>query len=137
MHQLLLPSTNIREIQVKSIVLFVLMVASQAYAQNAPTEFPADAVPLTANALQESISGKLYLVKLADGRSWKWQFNSNGNFSLNTSDGFSDTGVWSVKESKLCTQGRRIDASCNEIRQQGTVLYLKRDNGTVVGMTSQ
>ena len=121
----------------KTIAILALLVSAQAFAQTAPKEFPADATPLAEAAMQESFSGKTYNVKLVNGTSWKWQFKTDGYFYFNTSDGFSDSGKWSTKESKLCTEGRKIGASCNEIRQQGVILHYKRDNGDIVGMTPQ
>ena len=119
------------------LVLSLLAVAtSQAIAQPAPTTFPAEAVSLSPAVLQETLAGKTYTVKMADGKDWRWQFNSNGYFFFN-SGGFSDTGKWSTKESALCSEGKKIKASCNEVRQQGSDLFLKRDNGDVVTMTPQ
>jgi len=87
--------------------------------------------------MQESFSGKTYTVKLANGTSWKWDFRSNGYFYFSTSDCFSDTGKWSIKETKVCTEGRKINASCNEVRQNGAGLNYKRDNGDVIPMVVQ
>jgi hypothetical protein len=118
------------------VMSLLCTAACQAIAQTAPTTFPAESVPLAPAALQETLAGQTYTVKLADGANWRWQFNSNGYFFFN-SGGFSDTGKWSTKESALCSEGKKIAASCNEVRQQGADLYLKRDNGDVVKMTPQ
>ena len=118
----------------KALPLLILIASSQVFAQTAATEFPSDAAPLSVAALQESFAGKEYSVKPTNGSGWSWQFKSDGSFYL-ASGSFSDVGKWSVQESKLCTEGRRIATSCNEIRQAGSVLYMKRDNGEVVKLT--
>ena len=114
----------------------IFLAASQTFAQPAPTTFPSDAVPLSPVALQDALAGKVYTVKLADGTRWRWQFKADGLFYLNVGS-FSDSGKWSTKESALCSEGRQIAASCNEVRQLGSDLLLKRDNGTVVTMSPQ
>ena len=118
------------------LTLALLATTTQVFAQSAPTTFPADAVPLAASALRETLAGKVYTVKLADGASWRWQFKADGYFFFNSGN-FSDTGKWSTKESALCSEGRKIPASCNEIRQLGPELFLKRDNGDVIRMSTQ
>ena len=118
------------------VAVLTVAAASQAFSQSAPTTFPTESVPLVPAALQEAIAGKTYTVKLVDGTSWRWQFNSNGYFYFNSGN-FSDTGKWNIKESALCSEGKKIKASCNEIQQQGANLFLKRDNGDIVMMTLQ
>lgn len=117
-------------------VLPLLLAALQASAQSAPTTFPTEAVPLSPAALQEALAGKVYTVKLVDGTRWRWQFKADGSFYLNVGS-FNGSGKWSTKESALCSEGRDIPASCNEVRQLGGDLLLKRDNGTVVTMSPQ
>lgn len=99
--------------------------------------FPADALTLSETAVRESFSGKTYNVKLANGSTWNWQFKSDGSFSISTSTGFNDAGKWTAKEGRLCTEGRRMNAACNEVRQHGPILRFKRDNGEIVEMTLQ
>lgn len=120
----------------KTTLLLLMAATTAAFAEPAPREFPVDAGALTAAALQDALSGKTYAVKPAEGPNWRWQFNANGYFFLNVGD-FSDSGKWSAKEGALCSEGRKINASCNEVRRQGADLYLKRDNGEVVRMTLQ
>lgn len=121
----------------KTLVALALFASVQTFAQPAPKDFPPDSMPLAEAAIQENFSGKTYAVKPISGPTWKWQFKSDGYFFFNTSDGFSDSGKWSAKENKLCTEGRRMGASCNEIRKKDVILYYKRDNGDVVEMTLQ
>lgn len=111
-------------------------LAPGAGAQTAPTEFPEGATALTPDALQESLAGKVFTVAPATGTPWRWQFNGNGYFFINIG-GFSDSGKWHTKDSALCSEGRHIKASCNEVRSAGGVLHLKRDNGEVVELAVQ
>ena len=113
-----------------------LVAASLTYAQPAATEFPQESAPLTQDALKESLAGKVFSVKTASGPNWRWQLDANGNFFINVGD-FKDSGKWSTKDSSICSEGRQIKASCNQVRALGSDLYLKRDNGEVVKMTPQ
>lgn len=114
----------------------LVATSAQAFAQTTPSTFPDDAAALAPAALQDALAGKVYAVKMATGPDWRWEFNANGYFYFNAGS-FSDRGKWSVKDSTLCSEGKQIKASCNEVRQRGTALYLKRDNGDVVMMTPQ
>jgi hypothetical protein len=100
----------------------------------APGGFPADALALDPSALKERLSGKVYELKPAGSPDWRWQFRADGYFFFN-SGAFSDSGKWSIKESAVCSEGRKIPASCNEVRQVGSDLFLKRDSGEVVRMS--
>jgi hypothetical protein len=117
-------------------LLIALFATSKVLAQTASTEFPSDAAPLASAALQQVLAGKEYSVKPATGFGWRWQFKDDGSFYL-MSGSFTDTGKWSVQESKLCTEGRKVTASCNEIRQGGSTLYMKRDSGEIVKLQLQ
>jgi hypothetical protein len=121
----------------KTLAFLALFVSTHALSQSGPREFPPDSTALAESAIQESFSGKTYTVKPSAGPTWRWQFRTNGNFFFNTSDGFSDSGKWSAKENKLCTEGRMMGASCNEIRKKDAILYYKRDNGDIVEMLLQ
>ena len=124
----------------RAMASVLLAAATQAFAQSAPTAFPADALPLTPSALQQMLAGKAYTSKLTDGSSWRWQFNSDGSFFFNAENfrgRFASAGKWSTKESTMCSEGREIPAGCNEIRQLGSDLFLQRKDGEVVRMTTQ
>lgn len=118
------------------LLLTSLMAALPAFAQPMPSEFPEGATPLSGDALKEALSGKVYAVKPTSGSTWRWQLNANGYFFINIGN-FSDSGKWSTKDSTLCSEGKQIKASCNEVRALGNELYLKRDSGEVVKMTLQ
>ncbi len=113
-----------------------LLVPACVLAQNSLPAFPEGAAPLSPEALQTAVAGKVFSVKPASGPAWRWQINANGYFFINAGN-FSDTGKWSVKDSTFCSEGRQIKAGCNEMRSAGGELYLKRDSGEVVKLTVQ
>ena len=117
-------------------ILFLVVASTWATAQSTSTEFPTTAEQLSAEKLTEELAGKVYGVQPTQGPKWRWQFNSNGYFYINIGE-FSDGGKWSAKGSSLCSEGKKITASCNEIRKDGSVLYLKRDSGEIVKMLAQ
>jgi hypothetical protein len=97
-----------------------------------PVEFPTPSQPLTAAALKEAIAGKTFDVDLADGSHWRLEYKPNGYFFVNTGSGFNGTGEWRADEARLCSHLRGNPMSCNEVREAGGVLYLKRDSGEVI-----
>ena len=97
--------------------------------------FPEGAEPLTPEALGAALSGKVFAVNPAKGPTWRWQFDANGQFSINIGN-YSDSGKWSTKESSICQQTPK-NSGCNEIRGKDNVLYLKRDSGEVVALKVQ
>lgn len=117
----------------KILLPLVLVASSPVLAQTPSTQFPEGAFPLSGTALQDRIAGKKFSVKPATDYRWRWQFSTDGSFYLNSGN-FNSSGKWSVQDSKLCTEGRNVSAACNEIRELGTKLYLKRDSGEVVEM---
>lgn len=102
----------------------------------APTEFPADAAPLSAAALKEKLAGKVFNVKLHNGDGWRLEYRTNGFFHVNVGS-FSSSGPWDTDGSKLCAKLRGQDTACNEIRQSGDTLYLKRTSGEVIALVRQ
>jgi hypothetical protein len=113
-----------------------LLAVLPTWAHATPTEFPEGAMPVEESQLKELLSGKVFTVNVASGPAWRWQFNGNGYVFINIGS-FSDGGQWRTQGSTLCTEGRKIKASCNEMRAVGNELYLKRDNGEVVRLTAQ
>ena len=107
-------------------------IAAAAPAQTPSSGFPEAATPMTPEALSAAVAGKVFAVQPSQGPAWRWQFDANGFFFINVA-AMSDSGKWSVKDSMLCTEGKRfVNASCNEVRQAGSELYFKRDSGEVV-----
>lgn len=122
----------------KTFLIASVACCSAAFAQ--PSEapaFPDGAAPPNAAELRERLAGKLIKVQLADGSSWRLEYKANGYFFVNTSRGFSDTGEWRTEDGKLCSKGRKINPSCNDVRVVGDALYLKRDSGEIVQFVAQ
>lgn len=105
---------------------------AQASAPAAAPDFPPDGKPLSADALRVRLGDKVFHVALADGSSWRLQYRSSGQFFVNTSSGFADTGKWWVEDSKLCSERSRTKPSCNEVRLVGDLIYLRRDSGEII-----
>ena len=84
----------------KSLLSLALFFTVSASAQTAiPTEFPVDAVPLSAPALTEKLSGKVFVAKMTDGTDWRYQFQG-GFLFFNISSGYSDSESYSTSESE-------------------------------------
>ena len=112
-----------------------IVCAGAAVAQaSLPVEFPAGARPLAAAAVQDAIAGKTFKVDLADGTHWRLEYKANGYFFVNTSTGFNGSGDWHADDERLCARLRGRDMSCNEVRDVGGVLHLKRDSGEIVAL---
>jgi hypothetical protein len=104
---------------------------AQAQAPAVPTEFPSGAQPLTAESLQQRLSGKVFNVKTANGGTWRLQYEPRGYFYINVGS-YSDSGNWRVDGSQLCAEPQKSKAGCNEMRLAGESLYLKRDSGEII-----
>lgn len=106
---------------------------SQSPAPAPAADFPADAKPLTAEALQQRMKGKVFHVERPDGNHWRLQYQGSGYYFINTSQGYSDSGKWRVEDSKVCTEPQKTPTSCSEARLLGETLYVKRaTNGEIV-----
>jgi hypothetical protein len=108
------------------------VVASAAWGQTAPTEFPAGAQPVADAALKEHLAGKVFHIERADGNHWRLQYQGHGYYYINTTRGYTDSGKWRVEDSKLCSEPQKTKPACNEVRLVGEVMHLKRDNGEVI-----
>lgn len=101
----------------------------------APSEFPADSTPPSAETLHKHVSGKVFRVKPADGSSWRLEYKSAGYAFVDTSRGYRDTGKWRVEGSQLCGDMQRGGNTCNETRLKDGLLYLKRNvSGEVIAL---
>ena len=122
----------------KLIPCLFLVAATAASAQPAPKEFPPDAVPISAGSLRERLANKVYRVQLADGGGWRIDYRANGYYFVNTNEGYSDTGKWTVQDGKLCSEPKKTASACNEVREIGDpVIYLKRLNGDIIQLKPQ
>ncbi len=95
-------------------------------------DFPADAQPLSADALARRVSGKTFDVQLQNGIRWRLDYKANGYLFVNVSTGQATSGPWRAEDGRLCSHMRGASASCNEVREQGQRLYVKRDNGELI-----
>ena len=119
----------------RPLLCIAALCCTAALAQVAlPLEFPPDSRPLPAAALKDSIAGKTFNVELADGTRWRLEYKANGYFFVNTSTGFNGSGEWSAEDDRLCTRLRGNERSCNEVRDAGGVLHLKRNSGEVIAL---
>lgn len=98
-------------------------------------EFPDGATSLSSPEVTSRLAGKVFAVKLKDGASWRVEYKANGYYFFNHSNGFADSGEWKTSDGKLCHNGRKGGASCNEVRLRDELMLLKRDNGDVVQYT--
>jgi len=103
----------------------------------APSEFPAEAQPVSASDLARKVSGRIFNVELHNGVRWRLDYKTNGYLFVNVSNGAAVSGPWRAEDGRLCTHMRGGSASCNEVREQGQRLYLKRDNGEVIALNPQ
>jgi hypothetical protein len=101
-----------------------------------PTEFPPDAVALSADAVAKKISSKTFETQLRDGTRVRLEYKGNGYVFLNA-PGYAYSGPWRAEESRICSHMRNSAASCNDVRELGQTLYLKRDNGEVIALNPQ
>jgi hypothetical protein len=123
-----------------AIAALLLGTATAVSAQTAPvekkpnTEFPADALILAPQELQQRLEGKVHTGKPLDGPGWRLEYRGEYVF-VNLSTGPSDKGRWRIEGSQLCTQYERLPSSCAEMRASATRLYLKRPaTGEVVAL---
>ena len=119
------------------LTLLVIPAAVLAQAER-PTEFPADAESVAADALRDRMTGKVYDAKTFDGATWRLQYQSNGYAFIDTSTGFRDSGKWRVEGSKLCSEWQKAPSGCSEARVKGDTVYVKRAaNGEVVALVAK
>ncbi len=97
------------------------------------TEFLADSVMPTDDALRAHVSGKTFKIQPATGPSWRLAYKANGYAFLNLSNGFSDSGKWRIEKGQLCNDWQKIGGSCSNVKMKDDVLYVKRvSNGEIV-----
>ncbi len=119
-------------------ILSLLVAPMSVMAQSAlPTEFPADSTPLTGEALQPRLSGKVFAVKTADGSIWRLEYKSNGYLFVETSRGFRDTGTWRVEGDQACGNWQKAGRSCSAFRVKDDGLFARRSSGEVIQLAAQ
>ena len=85
-----------------------------------PRDYPPDAQPVSAQALNELVRGQVWLARLANGSTWRMDFNSNGYVFLDVSTGGRDTARWRTEDSRICLDFRgNFPSGCAEYRLAG------------------
>ena len=114
-----------------------LLLAGPALAQT--TEFPADASPVSAEALRAHLTGNVFRVAPVDGSIWRLEFKDGGYAFIDVPNrSYRNTGTWYVDGTRLCTEWRQEKPTCQEARMKDRVVYLKRPfDGEVMSLTAQ
>jgi hypothetical protein len=111
-----------------SIALLLALAGAPALAQG----FPEGATVPAAADLKKHLDGRVFDVKIADGSSWRLEYNARGHYFVNVSTGFNGTGSWRTEEGKLCTHPRGSNETCNDVRMHSGLLHLKRTSGEMI-----
>jgi hypothetical protein len=117
------------------LTVFSVTVGAQGF----PTEFPADAVPVSADSLKTNVLGKKFVGKRADGKVLTMEFGADGSYRITAADGGMLDGKVRVEGDKLCQDMRKaLESGCNDVRLKANLLFYKRNvNGEVVTYTAQ
>jgi hypothetical protein len=105
-------------------------------ASGAPREFPPDAVALSKEEVAGKITGRTFDTQLHDGPRVRLEYKASGYLFVNA-PGYANSGPWRAEDGRICSRMRNADPSCNEVRELGGRIYLKRDNGDVIALTPQ
>jgi hypothetical protein len=107
-----------------------LAAATSSWAQS----FPEGASVPTAEDLKSRLSDKTFGVTLANGSTWRLQFNANGYFFFNTSTGSNGSGQWNTQDGKICSkvQTPGSELTCGDARIHNDILHVRRSNGEVI-----
>lgn len=113
------------------VSLLALITAVAATSIQAQTFDDTTAAP-TADEIKTILGGNVFTVTIADGTSWRLQFNKNGYYYINTSTGYTDDGEWHTENGKLCVKPKKTAPACNDARVSQGLLVLKRLSGEIV-----
>lgn len=110
----------------KRILALAVALPVLAWAQAAPlAEFPAGASIPDAKAIQEHLAGNVFSLRLASGMTVRLEYNRNGYFFFNSSNGAPDKGTWQAQDGKLCSERSRAAQACSDVRLQGSTMLVK------------
>ena len=110
------------------VALLLVLTSTHSLAQT----FEEAAPPPSADEVRKILSGNVFSVSIADGSTWRVDFNKNGYYFFNASGGYSDSGKWRTEDGKLCVEPRKTPAACNDARVNQGFLVLKRLTGEIV-----
>jgi len=83
--------------------------------------------------LKARLAGRVYGTRSSDGRDWRIEWKSNGYVFVDLSNGYKDSGKWTVEEGKSCSDLKKTGSSCSDMRLVGDVLYMRRaSNGEIM-----
>ena len=103
------------------LILTVLVIPAAALAQGQmPTEFPDDAAPIAADALQGRMAGEVFTGRPINGPGWRLEYKSSGYAFVDTTTGFHDSGKWRVEDSSSAPSGGRPRASAATFASRAT-----------------
>lgn len=120
------------------VLLAVILVAftSAAWAHKVTTVFSSGAAPLAPDALKLALEGKAFTAQPAQGPRWHLGYRQDGAFTVIAGD-FADEGRWTVGDSAVCTEGKKLKYLCNALRAKGGLLFLQRKDGEVMQLVPQ
>ena len=116
------------------LLLAVLVAPTLALAQAAfPTDWPADAQPLSADALRQRLVGKTFIARSLTSPEIRTEYQES--FAYINIGETRDSGKWKTEGSTVCNEWRKIRPACSEMRAVGDALYVKRaNNGEIMQM---
>lgn len=124
---------------IKQLIPMAALCCTIAHSQapNAvPMDYPAGAQAPNAGQLAERLGGQLFTAKLANGVTWRMDYQSSGYLFVNVSTGQRDTAKWRTEDGRVCLEFRgAFPSGCTDYRISGDTLYLKRNStGEVVAL---
>lgn len=112
----------------------VAIALALAWPEAKAAEFPDGMATPAADQVNEAVKGKTFEATLADGQTWRVQYNSFGYAFFNNSRGYKDDGEWTAEVGKVCMKWKKLGLSFNEVRLTPEGVLLRRDNGEIVKM---
>jgi hypothetical protein len=120
----------------KLIAYAAMFFCLHTAAQSRVDTFPADSTSLTSAEQHAALVGKTYATeKFKDGSYWHVTFEGNGRFTFYAFPGtWKDSGTVADGKSQICSDGKIMEAWCNEIQMKDGNLYLKSGKQGVVAL---
>ena len=100
------------------------------------TAFPEGAAPLSADAFRSAIEGREFTTQPAEGPRWRLAHHKGGDFTVRAAN-FSDEGTWSIVDSAVCTEGKKLKYLCNDFQHMNGDLFIQREGCEVMRLTRQ
>jgi hypothetical protein len=131
------PRTTEREKAMRIVRFITGAAASAAATLCLAQDFPSGVTVPTTAEIRQRLTGKVFDVKLANGTSWRLEYESNGYFFIDTSTGYKDSGKWRSEDGKLCHEPSKTKASCNDFRVSASSQFLKRNSGEIIQLVAR